>query len=435
MSKRTAELIGIDAARFIKATDRAYMADRLGEKSATNPLLSEGIGDIRISRVMPRGKGGFSIQYMIRPPGGNDRIVSGHLLGINEKEPSYARLEDRAVFFEDIGLVVPIFPFDQKLPDLPRFLDRERAGIKLAGMMAPGMVGAGQFEIGKIEVLGYRLERRCVIRYESRETSAEAPANLIVKLARRGEAPGIGQRRLASMGFGSKSPDGLTVPEIYGEDTNLGACVMEFAPGCSLHDLAGDKDHAIGCAAAGRTIRKLHGHRMEDPSLFTHEDELTALKQKFLVSAELFPEMRGALYDLYDGLRGQANSLEYGFEPATIHRDFYDKQVIFSKKRTTLLDCDAIAIGDPALDFGNFIAHLRLRGYQVPEQTGQMALSSAAFAESYGPVEPDFERRVEWWTAASLVRLACLYALRPQWRSLPPMLLEDAKMYLNKNRS
>ena len=41
-----------------------------------------------------------------------------------------------------------------------------------------------------------------------------------------------------------------------------------------------------------------------------------------------------------------------------IHRDFYHDQVIIDGSRVYLLDLDLFAMGDPALDMGNFIGHL-----------------------------------------------------------------------------
>ena len=41
-----------------------------------------------------------------------------------------------------------------------------------------------------------------------------------------------------------------------------------------------------------------------------------------------------------------------------VHRDFYHDQVIADGDVCRLVDLDLVAVGDPALDIGNFLAHL-----------------------------------------------------------------------------
>lgn len=43
-----------------------------------------------------------------------------------------------------------------------------------------------------------------------------------------------------------------------------------------------------------------------------------------------------------------------------VHNDFYDDQmIVLPDGRISLVDFEAIALGDPLLDVGNFLAHLR----------------------------------------------------------------------------
>ncbi len=47
---------------------------------------------------------------------------------------------------------------------------------------------------------------------------------------------------------------------------------------------------------------------------------------------------------------------------APIHRDFYHDQIMFSREQTFLVDLDLVSMGHPALDVGNFLAHLSEHG-------------------------------------------------------------------------
>ncbi|MGH2949349.1 MAG: phosphotransferase family protein, partial [Solirubrobacteraceae bacterium] len=113
-------------------------------------------------------------------------------------------------------------------------------------------------------------------------------------------------------------------------------------------------------------------------------------------------------------------------EPAPLHRDLHDKQVLVDPHGGVgLLDFDTLATGDPALDVGNLLAHLDLRALQgrcTPDDAGRAA---AAFLAGY-EAGADLEERAAVFAAATRVRLACVYALRPAWRHLGEALLPAA---------
>jgi aminoglycoside phosphotransferase (APT) family kinase protein len=130
-------------------------------------------------------------------------------------------------------------------------------------------------------------------------------------------------------------------------------------------------------------------------------------------------------------LRGNA-PVPKSEETAPVHRDFYDKQVLIGEKRVTLVDVDTLAWGDPALDLGNFLAHLYLRSRQHPEHQNDWRRARSVFVEEYRTVQTsagDAEavwQRVGWWETSALLRLAGLYSLRPRWKELAGPLLERA---------
>lgn len=99
-----------------------------------------------------------------------------------------------------------------------------------------------------------------------------------------------------------------------------------------------------------------------------------------------------------------------------LHRDLHDKQLLFDGHTLGVLDVDTAARGEAALDIGNLVAHLRLRQAQ--------GLLSATRAEEYGAIVRDLgnrlgasSQRVETYTQATALRIACLYAFRPAART------------------
>jgi Phosphotransferase enzyme family len=102
---------------------------------------------------------------------------------------------------------------------------------------------------------------------------------------------------------------------------------------------------------------------------------------------------------------------------ALIHRDLHDRQIMIGN-RITLLDLEGASLGDPALDFGNLLAHLRLRHLQGRLADSPERLRTALLAGHGGGVSGDWQRATSAFEVLSLFRLAAVYDLRPRWRHL-----------------
>jgi Ser/Thr protein kinase RdoA (MazF antagonist) len=104
-----------------------------------------------------------------------------------------------------------------------------------------------------------------------------------------------------------------------------------------------------------------------------------------------------------------------------VHRDFYDKQVLcLDDAAPAVIDLDTAARGDREIDVANFCAHLRFRALQHGREPLYAELEDA-FLGAY-PATLD-RHRLDWYRRATLVRLACNYALRPRWRHVAPRAL------------
>ncbi|MBL8695754.1 MAG: hypothetical protein JNJ88_16800 [Planctomycetes bacterium] len=91
-----------------------------------------------------------------------------------------------------------------------------------------------------------------------------------------------------------------------------------------------------------------------------------------------------------------------------LHRDLYERQILVGPRgKATLLDLDTAALGDAALDAGNFLAHLDLRAMEHAEGVGEAVLRQALWALPRAE-----ERAIRWAAAATLLRLAFVHSLR-----------------------
>jgi Ser/Thr protein kinase RdoA (MazF antagonist) len=108
------------------------------------------------------------------------------------------------------------------------------------------------------------------------------------------------------------------------------------------------------------------------------------------------------------------------------HRDFYDKQILFDGTRSTLIDYDTLSEGDASHDYGNFMAHLHWRAMQEPGAAELIDAGIDAFDRHRLVINPAAQGRVGWWTAATRLRIACLYLWRPRWTELAGAFLTDS---------
>jgi hypothetical protein len=90
----------------------------------------------------------------------------------------------------------------------------------------------------------------------------------------------------------------------------------------------------------------------------------------------------------------------------------------------TLLDLDKIAYADPALDVGNFLAHVTWSGLRLAWTEAVVRGHTRTFLAAYRrdiPVE--WMQRIDFYCRACLLRIACRVALRPEYRRLTASLL------------
>jgi aminoglycoside phosphotransferase (APT) family kinase protein len=146
--------------------------------------------------------------------------------------------------------------------------------------------------------------------------------------------------------------------------------------------------------------------------VFTAQDELAVVRRWSRSIAWLIPDLAQQSQTIADGLSAM-NVLAGSVPQATIHRDFYEKQLILSPNHVTLLDLDTLAGGDPAVDLGNFLAHTLLREVTARGSGEFLGVLARRFLEGYqsrrGPVS---RSHLAFYLATSLFRLGAVHALR-----------------------
>jgi len=416
----------LDLARFDAACDPEFLRHglELGLVHVRDGPVQ--LKDLQVSRIFPRQQGGLTLEVSAQVHREGSRVpewvvLGGHLLGASEVWPGYvATHAAKVVCFEDLRLVVPIFPFDPELPLLPKLVRAEHALVLLRGAGVPGLEDAWALVP---QLLGYRLERRCVLRHHPRAGSLCPTApRLVTKSFRPGHMKGI-QRAIRALTMGGATD---LAPKPLLLDAGRGLYVSEEVSGRSLLDLIATREFAAGCEGAGLALARLHALPREALPPQYVEHSLRPLESLVDLACELLPEWAQDFRSIRHAVRAERPVDLEAVSEAAVHGDFYDKQVLCAAERVTVLDWDGLARGDPARDHGNFTAHVALRATQMPAFAAQVEPGAAAFERGYGACDHAFSARASWWEAATLVRLAVLYGLRPRWRHLVPALLQRA---------
>jgi len=412
------------------------------------PLLEKGLknfwGDkfrlenLRIPRVFPHKQGGLVIQYEITAVNipsisGQTVFLCGQLFepGTSVNEYS-AKLKGKFIQFSDLGLVIPIFPDDRKLRVLTDFDKIFDNPDLLNTIIAKTNLKAPISRKAVYEVIGYRLERRAILQARlelTGEDKRKYKIDVIAKIFK----PAASKRAfeafklLDNNGFDINSNDGLTIPEIYHFDEKNGILLMEYFDGVSLRALPETGVYHKACSAAGKALRKLHGIANSELPFYSSLNEIETLKSKIGFLSKIFPSVIDDFKMAVETLE-KTGKFDNGKSDAVCsHRDFYDKQFLYGDSRSVLIDCDNLALADPALDYGNFMAHLELRKLQHSSKSGLIDTGRKSFEDSYGSnIDGDFHKRADWWEAASLIRLSMLYLLRPAWADISPYVLQKA---------
>lgn len=276
------------------------------------------------------------------------------------------------------------------------------------------------------------------------------PDGTFAKCVRPGRAEDVVAGQARAEAFNA----GFTLPRVIGADDST--VVLSRVPGVELHDptgFGGDWQRAWAQAldawllagsgpasaptsaptsavvpAPASTPIPVHSPESEVRVLEDWRDRAAGLLAEIGAHGassldavdDQIPEIRR---ELLDG--GTASATDRNWGP--IHRDLHDKQIMWDPTAGPgLLDVDTACRGERELDLGNLSAHARWRTHQGIWATShaEAVLREIARVASAGGLDND---RVRAYERASLVRLVCVYAFRPQWSSRTGVLLDLAR--------
>ncbi len=316
---------------------------------------------------------------------------------------------------------------DPAMPALATALDPDAMGPRLQAALQEGRPEWASLRLAGVRLVRHKPGRRALIEYRLATSDADRAESLTVLGKMR--AKGLDRRTPVVMeglfraGFDAGSVDGVSVPAVLGSVPELGLWLQQAVAGCGLAEWP--TSHA-GVFLAGRVAHALHKlHRTSVPTTRRHsvDDELGILAERFAQLTIERPDLAVRLRWLQAACVELAESLRE--RPVCgIHRDFYPAQVLAQGDRLWLLDFDLYCEGDPALDVGNFLAHLSEQALRVCGRAQALAESERVFAARYLELSGDrSSAAIDAWHTLALARHVSISHQFPERRAVTEPLL------------
>jgi Ser/Thr protein kinase RdoA (MazF antagonist) len=263
-------------------------------------------------------------------------------------------------------------------------------------------------DVMRARIVRHKQGRRCLIEYELKlrsDTGVEqlaAIGKVRAKSLDRNTYDVV--RWLHRHGFGDDSLDEVYVPEPLCAVPALNMWLQRSIKGTPLtahieHTPNADLFRRVAEAAA-----KVHCSRVDPARRHSMTDELDILQRRLDLVAMEIPELAPRLRRLLEECRATAMGIEPPI-PRPIHRDFYADQVLVAGGSLYLLDFDLCCLGDPALDIGNFVAHLTELALRRHGDATTFARCERAVHERFVELEgPAAGSRAEVYAALTLAR-------------------------------
>ena len=292
---------------------------------------------------------------------------------------------------------------DPRMPFLAQALDPYQAGRRLEGCLTNGDPGIG---LRSIRVVRHKPGRRCLIEYEVEAGDTEN-SHETIKILGKVRARGVDeksyriQRALREAGF-VENPG---IPETLGMIPEFRMWLQCGVTGETSTGLLADPE---GKRIARRTAELAHTlHQARVPPLrppHRMRDELRILHERLYRIAGGRPDLENRLrwvLEACDRLGAEVpESIRCG-----IHRDFYPDQVLVDGDRLWLLDLDLYCEGDPALDIGNFLGHIKEQSLRTLGDPAALSEVEGELVECFLGLSPIISHKaIDAYTTLTLAR-------------------------------
>lgn len=274
---------------------------------------------------------------------------------------------------------------DSRIPFLAVALDPQRTQIQLQRIRSDiqGVRAA--------TLLRHKPGRRALIRYDL--DTVNGPLTLLGKIRAKGtdHTSYTLQNQLWHQGFAADSLDGYSVPAAVGVLPEWRMWLQSWIPGVALTQLLPTAEGVALTRRVATLAHKLHCTPVPTSKHQTLADELCILHERLPRVSQQYPQWQDRITqvlracDVLVSMQPSPLPVGQAYGPCWvgIHRDFYSDQILFDGQRFWLVDLDLYCQGHPALDIGNFIAHITEQSLRQFGDPAAMADQEVTLRETF----------------------------------------------------
>jgi len=330
--------------------------------------------------------------------------------------PEYWHTFEPMSFVPELDMVVEVFPYDRRLPQLARVLNGASRALDplLLARLGPGRWQAGA---RTIEPTRYRTEMGAVLRYALSARDAETGRGETLRCylkVHRDDRGAETFERLRSWTQNPRPGYSLVRPIAYLDD--LRTLALEEAPGVSLREILVDgRDPVTAVRKVARATAAFHRDHLDTVRTYSTAEQRDDLRLASSLVQWVCPKKRAMIAGVGAVVAG--NLLESS--PRTLHGDLTADHVFLSGDQVTFVDTDSIAHGDPVCDSARFFASIvrTLSLYSVPSEEA-FGIARAFHQEYFLHVATAWRSRFRLHCAGAFIEAAAdvFRCQEPAWR-------------------
>lgn len=300
-----------------------------------------------------------------------------YLQGRSRKEFETLPQQSAAHLVPDLDMIVWNFPNDPQLPQLAELLDTTLVKRHLPYGRLP-FSDAESIDDIRVQVVRYRPEQRCILRYDIRFGHDNRTFVLYAKVF----ADDNGERVFSRIEhcYGVADKLGVHIARPLGYSATLRAIWQAELIGTPLAigwDLRGQP---IPMTTIGHCLAKLHAADVPMQKIVTRETRLLDATKKSRKLAQMLPEIDTLLAEIVSHAERELPHLPTA-PPAVIHGDVHFGQFLITPDGgLALFDFDEWTSGDPAQDLADLIVDPYVSHFARDQACDRGAVSSGIAA-------------------------------------------------------
>lgn len=268
-----------------------------------------------------------------------------------------------------------------------------------------------QSQILACHLLRHKPARRAIIEYQLTVPIAEHPLEVLGKYSAKGVNNAAFRYQQILWQHGWDDTAAFCVPEPLAVLPTWNLWLQRKVNARALTERLVPEEPQLACLGkqVGKALATLHQHHILQQAVkektWHLNDELAVLQQGLQKVAALYPHWQARLTLLLDACQKAGMLLNWD-KTTCVHRDFYPDQVLVNTgQQITLLDFDLCCTSAPALDAGNYLAHIREWALRRYDDIHRLHRHEQAFIHAFLADSPDLDvQTIEVFTTLSLAR-------------------------------